>query len=230
MGEDSRSGPVPPSTDPSGADPSNHVQPSVVANGVADDTLAPQIARISWAMRLGALLAVTHVFVICLSMANSVGTSSLQASVLGWADLYLRPMQFSADDAPVFLASGTETDQTLRLDFQPKTQPDPVPLTSEFTPGLAADDRQQRFLASISLLAEAGQDSLVAELLVPVIADRVEPGGTVTLRREPTLLTNALQDEAPPPYQARVIDSNLGPQLLRIQPKEQLAIAIEKQP
>ncbi|MEM9367463.1 MAG: hypothetical protein AAGD07_15840 [Planctomycetota bacterium] len=197
---------------------------------VDPDGVSATAFDVTWPKRLCVLFALLHLSAIALSMASAVGTSTLQASLVGWADLYLRPMHFSVDDAPVFLASGMPTDQTLRLEVQANQRSDPVSLPPAFTPGMAADDRQQRYLASIVVLAEAGQDSLAAELLLPVIKDQVASGDKVTLRREPTLLTNALQDQARPPYEARVIETSRGLQLLRIQPDEQLATALEKQP
>ncbi len=120
---------------------------------------------------------------------------------------YVNATHFGAGGSPTYLV-GTETEeQPLRLQVSESNDPsddDWVELPVPGTAGLAASDRYQRWLAWTADLAESDQPSLAAELLSPVVA-RDKSIRCVRVVRKPTLLLNELQENAPPPYFARVV-------------------------
>ncbi|MEM6978836.1 MAG: hypothetical protein AAF539_04145 [Planctomycetota bacterium] len=151
-----------------------------------------------------------HLALILLAMLCQVSPSTTASAILAICRPYWQATHFGIEEAPVFLASGDVIEQPLALAISDPSFNDAEPLLPMVIGGSGPDDRQQRFLRAMAALVEADQSSLIAEWLLPLInTSTVAPTSSqetvVTLLREPTLLSTIEDDEAQPPYQARII-------------------------
>ena len=160
---------------------------------------------------------VVHLMAITVSFTAVVQPSSLHQSLSEVLQPYLRPTHFSADDRPVYLTHGDADDQPHRIEMT--TDRVTGVATSDdlkwrvigpaqgggfaSTPGLAVSDRVARWLSTAAMLAENDQPSLVADLILPVVANQPSIQG-VRIVRYPTDL-NDINAGATVPYLARVV-------------------------
>jgi len=160
---------------------------------------------------------VVHLMAITVSFTAVVQPSSLHQSLSEVLQPYLRPTHFSADDRPVYLTHGDADDQPHRIEMT--TDRVTGVATSDdlkwrvigpaqgggfaSTPGLAVSDRVARWLSTAAMLAENDQPSLVADLILPVVAKQPAIKG-IRIVRYPTDLNDVNTDVAVP-YLARVV-------------------------
>lgn len=158
-----------------------------------------------------------HLMAITVSFTAVVEPSSLHQRLSEVLQPYLRPSHFSADDRPVYLTYGDADDQPHRIEVTTDrvtgvANSDDLAWrlvgpaeTSGFasTPGLAVSDRVARWLSTVAMLAENDQPSLVADLLLPVVAKQRSIQG-VRIVRYPTDL-NDIHVGVTVPYLARVV-------------------------
>ena len=165
------------------------------------------------------LFALGHLFLVATSFLSTVSPSGLASQILAIGNPYLRATHSGADDRPVYLAHGNPDEQPLRLKV------DGNGLLPDTIAGAGSDDRQQRWLATVALLAQQEQPSLVAELILPVIKRPPFPeqtvannGQIVRLIREPTILSDMLDDQAPPIYEAKIVNDRGEIAVVRLLP------------
>ncbi|HBV63556.1 MAG TPA: hypothetical protein DEF45_11090 [Rhodopirellula sp.] len=160
---------------------------------------------------------VVHLMAIAVSFTSVVQPSSLHRRLSEVLQPYLRPTHFSVDDRPVYLTYGDADDQPHRIEVTRDLLTGVA--TSEdlkwrvigpaqgggiaATPGLAVSDRVARWLSTAAMLAENDQPSLVADLVLPVVANQPAIQG-VRIVRYPTDL-NDINSGVTVPYVARVV-------------------------
>ncbi len=158
-----------------------------------------------------------HLVAIVVSFTAVVEPSSIQQRLSDVLQPYLRPTHFSADDRPVYLTHGESDDQPHRIEVttQRVTGVDASPgldwrvigpaNADSFSsiPGFAVSDRVARWLSTAAMLAENDQPSLVADLLLPVVANEPSIQG-IRIVRYPTDL-NDINTGTTVPYLARVV-------------------------
>lgn len=165
--------------------------------------------------RLVVMAVMIHLALVFVSLIAGVAPSTLVSSINAASSPYLRATHFGVDDTPAYITHGLPNEQPLWLVGASSASVDPDPLLPKFMGGGGADDRQQRWLGAVALLALNDQSSLIAEWLTPVLQGIVasgdsnpsgDPGITlVRVIREPTLISSAETDDAPPPYAARIV-------------------------
>lgn len=167
-----------------------------------------------------------HLFALLVSYTSVVEPSGLQRQMGQLLQPYLRLPHFGADDRPVYLTHGEPLEQAHRLQVtssskDPRTLRDEdwrtVRLTGRVTPGLAASDRIARYLSTVALLSGNEQPSLVAELLMPIAAQKTEVTA-IRVIRLPTDLTE-INTGITTVYEARVV--RRGDQVSLVQLREQ---------
>lgn len=155
--------------------------------------------------------AIFHLFAVFISFTRVVEPSAVHASVAGLLEPYLRPTHFSAGDRPVYLADGSPGERPHRMEFteEPLAHADRAgevrwtTIRGDWVAGVAASDRQARWLAEAAALAEAEQPGLVADLLLPVVRQTKNARAIRIVR-----LTTDLDDinaEPESPYVASVV-------------------------
>lgn len=117
----------------------------------------------TWKHRSIALLIVSHFFWVTTSLLSTVSPSGFVSQILAIGNPYLRATHSGVDARPVYLAHGDPNEQPLRWKVNDNE------LLPDTIAGAGSDDRQQRWLATVALLAEQEQPSLVAELVLPVL-------------------------------------------------------------
>ena len=146
-----------------------------------------------------------HLSLTFASWIATVGASESLAGFLRLGSAYLQFTHFGLDDTPVYVAKGTTDEQSRMLVIGTEDFAEVEPLMEPCRAGLGADDRQQRWLGVIDTLVQGDQSSLVAELMRPILPTDVRQGATVSLLKEPNLMSTFEDDESPPTYQARVL-------------------------
>ena len=171
---------------------------------------------------------VVHLMAIAVSFTAVVQPSSLHRRLSEVLQPYLRPTHFSVDDRPVYLTYGDADDQPHRIEVTNglvtgvATSDDlkwrvigPAQVGDiAGTPGLAVSDRVARWLATAAMLAENDQPSLVADLILPVVANQPAIQG-VRIVRYPTDL-NDINEGVTVPYIARVVRDQNGVSLVQL--------------
>lgn len=166
-----------------------------------------------------------HLFALLVSFSAVVEPSSLQSRLERVLVPYLQLIGCASNQPrPFYLAHGESDEQPHRLEVtRDEIQHMDADVTWQnphfgtrdsgqitivsgpaATPGLAVSDRYQRWLSMVATLADQEQPSLVAELLLPVLASDPSIRG-VRIVRIPTDLASTIDDQLPPPYVARVI-------------------------
>lgn len=178
--------------------------------------------------RVIVILVLGHLLLVATSLLSTVSPSGLVSQILAIGNPYLRATHAGVDARPVYLAHGKPDEQPLRL------QIDEDRLMPPTITGAGSDDRQQRWLATVALLAEREQPSLLAELVLPILkrpkaseSAKSFNGSKLSLIREPTILSDVLEDQAPPIYEARIIESEGTIAVVRLLPSRLTAIAIQ---
>lgn len=158
-----------------------------------------------------------HVVAITVSFTAVVQPSSLHRRLSEVLQPYLRPTHFSADDRPVYLTYGEADDQPHRIEVT-ADRVTGVATSGDLkwqvigpaqggglssTAGFAVSDRVAKWLSTAAMLADNDQPSLVADLLLPVVANQPSVQG-VRIVRYPTDL-NDINTGVTVPYLARVV-------------------------
>lgn len=157
-----------------------------------------------------------HFLALLVTFASVIEPSELHAAIDEKLSLYLQNANFSTDERPVYLASGSSTEQPFR--FQ-STTVDPHLDASILEAGLEderwttiappgpagglGNDWYARWLKNATILAEAQSSGAVAELLLSKVPDD-ESVKAIRIVRLPTELTTAEEDLRPAPYTAFV--------------------------
>lgn len=186
------------------------------------------VRTMTWKQRGFVLFIMGHLFLVATSLLSTVSPSGWMSQILAVGNPYLRATHFGVDARPVYLAHGNPNEQPLRLRVN-----DDEELLPNTIAGAGSDDRQQRWLATVGLLAEQEQPSLVAELVMPVLqrtqwqrpSDAIQDP-MVRLIREPTILSDVLDDQAPPLYEAKIINNQGEIAVVRLLPPRLTATAI----
>lgn len=187
----------------------------------------PSIGARTW---LSIFLCI-HLPAVFLSFAGVVEPSSLHARISALVQPYLMVTHFSADDRPVYLAHGVESEQPHRLqitsdklfeingerDCRWQTVGMGNYLAEDCLPGLAVSDRVARWLATAAMLAENEQPGVVAELLLP-IAEHFTEANAIRIVRYPTDL-NDINVVPSSPYLARIDRSDDAVSLIQLTPR-----------
>lgn len=172
-----------------------------------------------------------HLFAILVSFLAVVEPSGVHSAVVRLIRPYLQATHFGADDRPVYLAHGNASEQPHRVQVSSEPLSDAESADSakwedagpKGTAGLAVSDRIHRWAASGALLAETGQASLVAELLLPVAIENSE-AESIRIVRFPTDLNDVLANPESP-YVARIIREQDTATLVQLKPKRLSAAA-----
>ena len=158
-----------------------------------------------------------HLTAIAVSFTAVVDPSSIHQRLSEVLQPYLRPTHFSADDRPVYLTHGDSDDQPHRIEVT-NQRVTGVEASGDLKwrvigpaekkgvssiPGFAVSDRVARWLSTAAMLAENDQPSLVADLILPVVANQPSVQG-VRIVRYPTDL-NDINTGVAVPYLARVV-------------------------
>lgn len=181
------------------------------------------------------LAVMVHLLALAVGSIAARDPSQTVSELSGWFGPYLQMLHFASDDRPVDLARGDAREQPLSL-LVTESLPDdslaagssPADSSSKalravesslsgdglrsalppVLPGAGADDRQQRWLGTLTLLADRDQPSLVAELLQPALKQAASPTRPAFVRivRHPTVLSADDSDD-PPPYEAWIMPS-----------------------
>lgn len=179
------------------------------------------------------LAVALHLFAITASFLSVTAPSETQDRWLRFVQPYLQATHFGLDDRPIYLADGAASEQPLRLQVSATASPvgpqDWRIIDSPGWPGLPADDRMHRWLATAAMLAESEQPSLVAELLLPV-AVHDESIKAIRIRRLPRASGPGIVDGESLPYTARVVRSGDRVSLVQLQPSRLNATAVEAAP
>ena len=172
-----------------------------------------------------------HLMALAISFTAVVEPSSVQQRLSEILQPYLRPTHFSADDRPVYLTHGDSADQPHRIEVTTqrvtgveasgdvKWQVIGPAEQGGFAsiPGFAVSDRVGRWLSTAAMLAENDQPSLIADLILPLVANRSSVQG-VRIVRYPTDL-NDVNVGVSVPYLARVVRANDGVSLVQLREK-----------
>jgi hypothetical protein len=172
-----------------------------------------------------------HLIALAISFTAVVEPSSVQQRLSDLLQPYLRPTHFSADDLPVYLTHGDSDDQPHRIEVTTqrvtgveasgdvKWQVIGPAERGGFAsiPGFAVSDRVARWLSTAAILAENEQPSLIAELILPIVANRSSVQG-VRIVRYPTDL-NEVNVGVSVPYLARVVRAKGGVSLVQLKEK-----------
>lgn len=192
------------------------------------------------ALRAGlSIWTVFHLFALFVSFVSVVEPSSLQRQFLSLVHPYLTLGHFGADDRPVYLAHGNESEQPHRLQvsFDEITQIDQTDRcewttigagdyeASEAIPGGAVSDRVARWISVAATLAQSDQPGVVAELLLP-IARHFPDAKAIRIVRFPTDLSDVTATEDSP-YVARIVRSQDVVSLIQLTPKRLSSRAID---
>lgn len=185
-------------------------------------------ARTRWLISIGGIL---HFIAISLSMTAVVASSDTQAKLNGWLQPYTMPTHFRTQGERLFLTAGEESESPLRIQVQRKSSKPytPNPLDDETiwetiqppgVPGLGANDRYTRWLASVMTLVNSESPSLVAELLLPMLRGDESMTAVRIVRLSSDLsLDYDLGDEAKynnVPYTAVVVRDGENTSLVRV--------------
>lgn len=187
----------------------------------------PSVATKTWL----SIWVCFHLSALFVSFTSVVEPSSLQARLSQLVHPYLRAGHFAADDRPVYLAHGSESERPHRLQVTSDELTDPDAVESvdwqtvgtggyearEITPGLSVSDRAARWLSTAATLAENDQPGVVAELLLPIARHFVD-AKAIRIVRFPTDLddVNAVAES---PYVARIVRANDVVSLIRLTPR-----------
>ena len=178
--------------------------------------------------RVASAILSVHLLALAASFFAVVEPSETQARVLAWLQPYLRMTRFGVDERPIYLAHGNRSEQPMRLQVSRTFRPgdrDWRTVEPEGVPGLASSDRYHRWLSTAVLLADAEQPGLVAELLLGHVASDPEIRA-VRIVVLPTDLTTVMDDDQPPPFEARVARGSGRVSLVHVPPEEQSSIAL----
>ncbi len=172
-----------------------------------------------------------HLVALFLSFTSVVEPSTLHARLSELVHPYLMVGHFAADDRPVYLAHGSESEQPHRLQItvDDLTEIDDVETcqwqavgagdydAADASPGLDVSDRVARWLATAATLSENDQPGVVADLLLP-IAQHFPDAKAIRIVRFPTDLSdvNATSES---PYVARIVRSDDLVSLIQLNPK-----------
>ena len=172
-----------------------------------------------------------HLIALFLSFTSVVEPSMLHARLSEFMHPYLMVGHFAADDRPVYLAHGSDSERPHRLQVTSDElrEIDEVETcqwqsvgsgdyaSADASPGLAVSDRVARWLATAATLSENDQPGVVADLLLP-IAQHFSNAKAIRIVRFPTDLSdvNATNES---PYVARIVRSNDAVSLIQMKPK-----------
>lgn len=178
--------------------------------------------------RVASAILLVHVLALAASFFAVVEPSETQVRVLAWLQPYLRMTRFGVDERPIYLAHGNRSEQPMRLQVSRTFRPgdrDWRTVEPQGVPGLASSDRYHRWLSTAVLLADSEQPGLVAELLLGHVAQDPEIRA-VRIVVLPTELTTVMDDDLPPPFEARVARGGGRVSLVHVPPEEQSSIAL----
>jgi len=187
------------------------------------------------------LAIIAHLLAITVSFLAAVEPSATHLTLDGLLSPYLRMTHFGADRRAVYLAHGEPIEQPHRLQIRRRghdeggtderghdeggTDEGWETIAPRGRAGLAAADRDGRWLATIASLGESNQAGIAASLLLPSLERMMAeddsgrpPIAQVRIRRLPTELTTVVDDALPPPYVAAVVRH--GERLDLVQVKE----------
>ncbi len=181
-----------------------------------------------------------HLVALFLSFSSVVEPSSLHVRLLGLVQPYLKLAHFAADDRPVYLAHGSESEQPHRLEVTSDrvTELDQVAEcqwmsvgsgnyeATDAPPGLAVSDRVARWLSTAATLAENGQSGVVAELLLP-IAKHFPGAKAIRVVRFPTDL-NDVNATITSPYVARIVRADDRVTLIQLTERRLSSLAVSR--
>ncbi|SRR6056297_1301206 len=173
--------------------------------------------------------AVVHLAVCTLSLMQPIGLPETFDQALAYAQPYLRATRFGADGKPARLPHGRLDEAEIRVQVSGEAEPaesDWLDIDWGST-GVEATNRRQRFFSAAATLAENEQYGLVARWLRPLISGRPE-AESIRMVRVPTLLSDVVQDNAPPVYQARILRRQDEINLANLQPTRLVAIAVDE--
>jgi hypothetical protein len=184
---------------------------------------------------------VFHLFALFVSFVSVVEPSSLQRQFLSLVHPYLTLGHFGADDRPVYLAHGNESEQPhrLQISFDEVTQSDQADQcewttigagdyeSSSATPGGAVSDRVARWISVAATLAQSEQPGVVAELLLP-IARHFPNAKAIRIVRFPTDLSDVTATEDSP-YVAAIVRSQNVVSLIQLTPERLSSRAIDEE-
>jgi hypothetical protein len=173
------------------------------------------------------MLIMLHLFVLCVSWMASVEPSETLSTLSRYANPYLQAAHFAADEVPLAIATGGKEEQTLRLMVSDATFQKNRDMFAEPIAGGGADDRQQRFLRTIVVLTDSDQSSMIAELVQPMLPALESNEEIITVMREPTVISDAADDEASSPYQAKVIRDGDDFSLIQLRERRLTATAVK---
>ncbi len=186
-----------------------------------------------WAIRAMTTFILLHFALIAISIIATVAPSGLQGRILDGAAWYLLPTHLSADGISIDVGRGDTVEQFHRVEVGEGPGEswvtwgaghDPSPAIESAISGGLRQARWQRYLASVAMLGENQQSALAAWLGEPLAAELVA-SSAFRIVREPTLMTNVVQDSAEPPYTAAVVKDSRGVRRFVWTPPERLSAA-----
>lgn len=196
----------------------------------------PPAGRWSWVI---SGLVVLHFAAVACSYLAAVQPSTSQQRALTAAAPYLQSLHWApesgladgltGDGVPLYLARGGGAERVLRLQTQSSDEsrgathpsdPQWQPVSWFREDGSLRSRRQQRFLAALAQLGLTDQNALAGRLVLPLfpVADEADlhAATPIQLVRLPNLMTNVVQDNEPPPYQAVLLQTPEGRRVVRV--------------